>query len=305
MEDKSMIYVTGITGHSGNWFLKRLKQEKFAEKIRCVVRSGSDTEKIDHSDLETEKVVGSLDDSDFLDRTMAGSRAVVHIAGIRFSENVVKAARKNGVDWAILVHTTGMYSRFKSAAAQYLEIENLVAAMRSETFGITILRPTMIYGSPSDCNMYKLVGYLDRHLIFPVFGKGVNLMQPVHAKDLGNAYYDVLVNKDRTFGSSYNLSGGKPIRYIDLCREISMNLKKKNLYIKVPFGISLALARIYNRFFKNAVISEEQVLRMKEDKVFDHSGARRDFGYDPVSFQVGIISEVREYLDRKGRPTSA
>ncbi|HZK60446.1 MAG TPA: hypothetical protein VFC41_00130, partial [Anaerovoracaceae bacterium] len=56
-------------------------------------------------------------------------------------------------------------------------------------------------------------------------------------------------------------------------------------------------AKVYNSIFgKRAIISVEQVLRMQEDKVFDHEMAKNDFGYNPVSFEEGIKDEVQEYL---------
>jgi hypothetical protein len=40
-------------------------------------------------------------------------------------------------------------------------------------------------------------------------------------------------------------------------------------------------------------ISVEQVLRLREDKCFDHSAAREHFGFSPRSFADGVRDEVR------------
>jgi nucleoside-diphosphate-sugar epimerase len=298
-----MLYVTGITGHTGKWFLDRLINEKFEGKIRCLVRENSDTAVLDKSGLNIEKVFGSLEDKEFLETTMAGVEAVVHISSILFSNNVIDAAIKNNVKWAILVHTTGRYSKFKSASEEYMKIEDGILEKRDQ-IGISVLRPTMIYGSSGDRNMYKLVDYLARHKFFPLFGDGRNLMQPVHAKDLGNAYYDVLVNKNKTFNKEYNLSGKDPIMYIDLVRCMSETLKRNNVILKIPLWFSVLAAKVYNAFNKNAVISVEQVLRMQEDKVFCYDDATVDFGYSPISFSEGIKGEAREYLESKQRGKS-
>jgi nucleoside-diphosphate-sugar epimerase len=290
-----MIYVTGITGHSGRWFLERLKREGCRDKIRCTVRPQSATKDLLDSGLDIEPVVGDLSDVDFLRRTMAGAETVVHITEIGFSPKIVEAAHACGVGWAILVHTTGMFSRFKSASAQYLAIEESVLPNRDQGLAITVLRPPMIYGSSRDRHMYKLVAYLDTHRFFPIFGGGRNLMQPVNARDLGNAYYDVLRNGERTRNREYNLSGGDAVPYIDLCRTISAQLGRRTIFVRVPLSLSLLAAWAYNLVRRNAIISVEQVLRMKEDKVFDHGAATRDFGYRPMSFREGIAMEVAEY----------
>ncbi|MEH6908007.1 NAD-dependent epimerase/dehydratase family protein [Neobacillus drentensis] len=293
-----MLYVTGITGHTGKWLLKRLIKENYLGKIRCVVRDTSDTTILDCTGLAIEKVYGSLDDAEFLEESMVGVETIVHISSILFSNNVIDAAIKNNVKWAILVHTTGRYSKYKSASEEYIQIEDGVLKKRDQ-IGITVLRPTMIYGSCGDRNMYKLVDYLYRHKFFPMFGHGGNLMQPVHARDLGNAYYDVLFNKDQTFNQEYNLSGKAPLPYIDIVRCVSKTLGRKNIFVKIPLSLSVTAAKIYNTVNKNAIISVEQVLRMQEDKDFNYIKAKLAFGYTPMSFEEGIKGEVDEYLAKK------
>ena len=109
-----MILVTGITGHSGKWFLQKLISEKYQGKIRCLVRESSNTETIDNSpQLNIEKVYGSLEDVAFVELAMKGIKTVIHIASIIYSNNVINSAIKNDVEWAILVHTTGRYSLLK------------------------------------------------------------------------------------------------------------------------------------------------------------------------------------------------
>ena len=323
-----LLYVTGITGHSGSWFLERMEREAakaggmplpFAG-VRCAVRSGSDASRLEASPLGIEIARGDLDDIDFLLRSMRGARAVLHIASIFTSPNVVEAALRSGVEWLVMVHTTGRYSKYKSASEEYIRIEEAILSMRDK-IGVTVLRPTMIYGSSRDRNMWKLVDFLHRHTFFPLFGAGANLMQPVHARDLGNAYYDVLANRERTFNRDYNLPGKRPISYLDLVRRVSRTLaqccadgegspdglsKGRNVIVKVPLPLSILGAKLYNAVSRTPVISVEQVLRMQEDKAFDFADAELDFGYAPLSFEEGIVEEVREYLaSRTGRKGEA
>lgn len=255
---------------------------------------------LDQSGLEIEKVYGDLEDIECLESLLVGVTTVLHISSILFSNNVINAAIKNNVKWAILVHTTGRYSKYKSASEEYIRIEDSILKKRNK-IGITILRPTMIYGSSQDRNMYKLIDYLYHHRFFPIFGSGKNLMQPVHAKDLGFAYFDVLQNKEKTFNQEYNLSGKDPLTYIDLVECVSKTLGKKNIKVRIPFFVSIIAARIYNKINKNAIISVEQVLRMQEDKVFCYDLANRHFNYSPIPFEEGIKTEVAEYIDHLKR----
>src|SRR5690606_24957259 len=143
--------------------------------------------------------------------------------------------------------------------------------------------------------------FLNRSPLFPLFGKGENLMQPVHARDLGNAYYDVMMNKKLTMNNDYNLSGKNPITYKKLIQTVSSKLNKKTILITLPLKFSVFSAKLYNKITPKAIITEEQVLRMQEDKAFSYEKARKDFGYNPIDFEEGIQEEVHLYLKEKGK----
>ncbi len=295
-----MLYITGVTGHTGTWLLKRLIAENYQGPIKCVVRKNSDTTLIDQSDLNIEKVYGDLDDENFLLESMKNVKTIIHISWIMHSPKVVEAAIANNVNWAILVHTTGRFSKYKNASEEYIKIEEGLLNLKDK-INLTVLRPTMIYGSSADRNMIKLIDFLYRFKFFPLFGNGENLMQPVHARDLGNAYYDVLVNRSVTINENYNLSGKTPITYKTLIQTVSTKLRKKTIIISLPLNFSIFTAKIYNKFTSKALISEEQVLRMQEDKAFPFVKAKKDFGYNPIDFEEGISEEINMYLKNKGK----
>lgn len=303
-----MLLVTGITGHSGRWFLKRLMAENYPGKVRCIMKTSRECSPDKYSifkdcNLDIEFAIGNLDDEAFLQKALKDIDTVLHIASISLSTKLVAAAVESKVNWMILIHTTGRYSKYKSASEEYIRIEDdilercKVMPNGRNALNCTILRPTMIYGSSLDRNMYRLIEYLDKHHVFPLFGNGSNLMQPVHARDLGNAYYDVLMHPDQTMNKEYNLSGKEPITYLDLIKTIQRHFKNQAKIIRIPISVSIFAAKVYNTLFKNAVITVEQVMRMQEDKAFSHEDARKDFGYDPVSFEEGIKEEIQEYLN--------
>lgn len=102
---------------------------------------------IDNSGLHIEKVVGDLSDQDFVDELMVGIDTVLHIAGISCSVTVMKAAVKHNAKRAILVHTTGIYSKYKNASKNYKNIESEIRKIignNTSSIGLIILRPTMI-----------------------------------------------------------------------------------------------------------------------------------------------------------------
>lgn len=294
------LLITGATGHSGIFFLEHLNNNNLGyNNIRCLVRPTSDLSALnDFDNLNIEYVEGDIDDQTFLNEISNEVDVILNIANIKFSIPLVEAAVKNSVLWVIGVHTTGRYSKFKSASFEYISIEDKLLAERK--VDLTIIRPTMIYGSMKDKNMSKLVKFLAKSPVFPIFGDGSNLMQPVRAQDLAQAYYDILNNSEVTKNKEYNLSGLDEIRYEKIIKIVSSYLDKKVFLVKLPINLSYRLSKLANKIIPNFPINEEQVLRMQEDKVFSHEEAKKDFGYNPLSFNEGIKVEVDEYLRSKG-----
>jgi nucleoside-diphosphate-sugar epimerase len=298
-----MILVTGITGKSGKWFLKTLISNSSYLKDKCfrtIVRPTSDVKLIDESKLSIEKIYGDLNDEEFVNNSLSDINIVFHIAGIRMSLKVVKAAIKNKVDWIILVHTTGIYSKYKSASEEYLQIENEIERITKDAnIPVTILRPTMIYGSINDNNVIIFVKMVDKLRIFPVVNDAKFYLQPVNEKDLGQAYYQVLLNEETTKGESYNLSGKDPIMLIDMFKLIGQQLGKNNLFISIPFPVAYLGSYILYLMSLKKIDYRERVQRLVEPRVFSHDAAIRDFNYAPMGFDRGIIDEVKEYVESK------
>ena len=289
------LIVIGAGGHSSKFFFERLLKENYQKKIKCLVRANSQINHLKDYDLNLEFITVDFDDINSLKASMKGRESVVlNIAGIEVSENIIRAGTEVGVSWFICVHTTGRYSKYKSASSRYISIED---KLLKEFSNLTILRPTMIYGSSRDRNIHKLIQFIHKHKFFPVFGNGKNLMSPVNAKDLGNAYYDVLQNQNATFGNQYNLTGMSDITYISILEETASALNKQVFFIKLPIWfclISVKLGKLV--FWSRFPVTFEQVLRMKEDKVFSWIDANKDFGYSPMAFKDGIRIEVDEFL---------
>lgn len=304
-----MILVTGITGKSGTWFLKRLMEEKeslTATRFRVIVRNSSNVELIDNSGLQIEKVYGDLNDISFIEKSMKGISTVLHIAGIHMSLNVVEAAIRNDVKRLILVHTTGIYSKYKSANAEYLETEkHIEKIIANRNIVLTILRPTMIYGNLSDKNVSIFIKMVDNLRFFPVINHARYPLQPVYEKDLGEAYYKVLVNADATRNKNYILSGKEPILLIDMLKIIGIYLKKKNTFFSIPFPIAYLGAWGLFMLTFGKVDLREKVQRLIEPRTFPYNDAFIDFGYSPVNFKDGVKSEINDYVSKKNKLKSA
>lgn len=293
-----MLLVTGITGYSGRYFLQELIDNKYEENIRCIVRETSDTSMLDNSGLKIEKVVGELTDQGFVDKVMVGVDEVIGIASIYYSVNIIRAAVKNNIKRAIFVHTTGIYSKYKSESKEYQNIESTIQEIiksSNSKIQIIYLRPTMIYGYLNDRNIIVFIKMVDKLRILPIISKGKNLLQPVNGRDIGKAYYQLLMKKEIIKGD-YILSGEKPISMLEMFKLISDNLSKKSTFISVPLGLGVFMARCLKLITFGKVDYIEKVQRMGEDRSFPHDAAKRDFGYSPMPFSEGLKIEIEEYL---------
>lgn len=293
------LLITGASGHSGKIFLENLNKENINkyDEVHVIVRNNNLDKFISQSRLNIIVHHGDLKDYKFLKEVTKDIDTILHIAGIQISENLFDAAIANNVNWIIAVHTTGRYSKFKIASEDYIRIEDKLLTFRDK-INITILRPTMIYGSSRDRNMYKLINFISTFPVFPIFGSGNNLMQPVTAKDLAIAYQQVLDNKEICINQNYNLSGQYPIKYKHLVKEVASQLGKKIIFIHLPIKLCYYSVLVGNRLIPHFPLNEEQVLRMQENKDFTHLKAEKDFGYKPMSFENGIKSEIREYKNK-------
>ena len=294
-----MLLVTGITGHTGRYFLQELINHKYEGPIRCIVRETSDTSLMDNSGLNIEKVYGDIHDEAFLDEVTKGVDEIVHIINIRHTLRVLNAAIKNDVKRIVSVHTTGIFSKFRIASEEYVIIEKEIQDILAKNdISMTILRPTMIYGDVCDRNMSKFIKMVDRFRVFPVINHGKSLIQPVNARDLGRAYYDVLMMPVEKAKSEYILSGEKPITMLEAFNLISKKLGKKTTFISFPLGFGVIMARVLKGITLGKIDYVERVQRMSEDRSFSHKEAAAHFGYKPEPFEMGIAREVKEYLGR-------
>lgn len=297
-----ILAVTGLSGKKSGGGIAQIlsahKDEvlaKFPGGVRALVRSTSDTSKLDATALGFEKQYGELADSVYLEQAFRDVDTVLHIASISLTTYIVDAAVRCHVRRLICVHTTGIYSKYKEAGEVYRIIDAYVEQKcQDNNIELTILRPTMIYGNISDNNVVKFIKMVDRLPLMPVVNGARYALQPVHYLDLSEAYYQVLMNEN-TANHNYILSGGEPINLRDMLLEIGNCLGKKVHFISCPYPVAYAGAWLLYLMSLKKIDYREKVQRLCEPRVYSHDDAKRDFGYCPKKFNIGIVDEVEKY----------
>jgi len=302
-----ILAVIGATGKkSGGAFSEILSKnlsivnQLFSDGVRFLVRNSSNTAFLTQKFPDSEIMRGELGDDEYLNNALSNVDTVVNIAGIQYSEKIVKAAVACNVRRLILVHTTGIYSKYKEAGEEYRKIDSIVYDLcKQNNILLTICRPTMIYGNVHDNNVVKFIKMVDKFAVMPVVNGARYELQPVHYTDLAKAYYDILINEEKTANHDYVLSGGAPIQLRTMLTIIGKHLGKKVKFVSCPFFIAYfgSLVLYYCSFKKRDY--REKVQRLCEPRVYSFGDAAKDFGYAPMTFDEGIAEEVKQYKSQK------
>lgn len=148
-----------------------------------------------------------------------------------------------------------------------------------------ILRPTLIYGSGRDKNISSIAALIRRYGFFPLFGTAQGLRQPIHAGYVATACLQALSHSG-VVNQAYNISGSETLTYKEMVRRVFAAMGREPRFLRVPsvvFRLTLALLHLLPRFQGVTVGMAE---RMNRDMIFDHSDARRDFGFKPGPFHL-------------------
>jgi uncharacterized protein YbjT (DUF2867 family) len=234
---------------------------------------------------------GDITDAGALDDLLGASDALIHVASLAFGlgELVVDSLERTGARRAVFFSSTAVFTQLPAASkAVRLAAEDRI---RSLPGSWTILRPTMIYGDAGDRNLARLIRFVARCPLVPLPGGGRALVQPVHVEDLGSAAAAVLTCAAAE-RRAYNLPGGEAAPLRDVVRHIGALLGRGVLLVPLPLRMAAAAASLWHALHLPPRVSREQVLRLGEDKAFPFEEARRDFGYAPRGFRVGLAGEV-------------
>jgi uncharacterized protein YbjT (DUF2867 family) len=279
------ILLTGATGLLGGALLRLLLAEGL--ETRCLVRADSpNTSRLDGERVEI--LHGDAAREEDLYRALRDTDALLHVAGIEYAPPVVRAASRAGVERVVIVSSTSAHSAYAFRSGPKLRMEELV---RGSGLAWTILRPSMIYGSERDRNVQRLLRFLERSPVFPVFGPGTNLWQPVYYEDCAKGVFEAL-GRPASVRRSYDLPGAEPLTYLDLVKTAAAALGRSPRVVRLPIEpVRRALAAA-ERLRLPLPFDSGQVMRLSEDKAYPYERARRDLDYAPRPFREGVALEV-------------
>jgi uncharacterized protein YbjT (DUF2867 family) len=298
MSQHRCLAVTGATGFTGRATLPRLRRCYPTAEIRALVRPSSARDVLEAEGVIP--VVGDLGDAATLDQLLDGADTLVNIASLGFEwvDPLMDAVRRaRSLRRGVFVSTTAILTSLPVRSKP----RRLHGERRVKESGLawTILRPTMIYGTPDDRNIIRLIRLVDRSPLVPVMAPEA-LQQPVHVEDVAAAIV-AAIDTPATFGHAYEVSGAEPIPFRRLVEETAGALGRRRLVFAVPLWPVRLVLRLYNHLSRRPRLTVEQLDRIQEDKAFPWDAARDAFGYAPRPFSEGVRQEVKLYRRGAGR----
>lgn len=146
-----------------------------------------------------------------------------------------------------------------------------------------VLRPTLVYGLGRDKNIAEMARFIRRFGFFPLFAGGRGLRQPIHASDVAKVCAAAVGNVSAS-NRAYNISGADTLTYRDMVVKVFRGLDRRPMLVPVPLWsakLALSLVRLHPRYRHWSAAMLE---RMRQDLVFDHTQATRDFAFQPKGF---------------------
>ena len=221
-------------------------------------------------------------------------KCLINLASIGFgsADFIIKACEKAKIKRVIFLSSTSIFT-YLNSKSKNIRIKAEKSIIKS-SLNWTILRPTMIYGNPDDRNMIKLIRWIDKYPILPIFGSGNYLQQPINVRDLAWLIAEITYNK-KSYKEIFNLSGNKPITFNNVIDYVCKGLEKKIIKIYLPYKFFAIIFCFLERFHINLPLKSEQILRINENKNFSHDKANTLFGFQPMDFEKGINIEIKLY----------
>lgn len=292
-----MILVTGGAGVLGSRLVRGLVED--GNRVRALTLPG-DPFVSRLADVRCEIVYGDIADDASLAGLFDGVGTVFHLAAVIIApdddvlrrvnvegtRNVVRRAAEAGTAHFVHCSSAAAVNPGSSAYARSkVEAEGIVRGESRMRW--TIVRPTLIYERGGGQEFMLFLASLLRYPVVPFVGRGRAKKNPVAADDVVRGLRAV-ANNPRTFGKTYNLSGGEEIAIADLARLMLEHQGVSKPFVHVPLPLCRFAAFAMERTMRNPPLTRYAISRIEEEAALDNAEARRDLGYAPIGVREGL-----------------
>lgn len=289
------VAVTGASGYLGKYLVKHFLSKKY----RVVALINSRTLDISHPKLK--KAKGDIRDQEFLKKSLSGCDYVIHSAVLKTgpeasSVNVegaislIKICKKLNVKRVINISTQSAKIKDKGYYAQ-TKYDSDKLFQRS-TLDFTTLRVSLILDDSLNCLFGQILQFFKRSKVLPIFGSGKWVSNPILVDDVVNIIEACLDNK-KTFKKTFDVGGIEPISFEQLLIKVITAYSLKRQLVKIPYVLSLLLAKVFELTMSRPPIIKDNVLGSNQDTKCNPNEILEILNYQPLSLNRSLKKVLR------------
>jgi len=254
-----------------------------------------------HPNLEI--AIGDIAQLSDISSATKGVQACIHLAAlkvdqadsylvnVRGAKNLIHASLSHKLQLLINLSTLstklpvkGVYGTTKSEADQ---------AFASSKLPTVTLLSSIVYGEPAQ-GVFKDLVNVSRLPVIPILGNGRQDVYPLSRTDIAVAIEKVL-QLPATGNVTYDLGGKDGVTLREFLSLISHVYHKRlhPLFLEIPVGMGLILARVLEFLLPNAGINQSKVLGSTQPIEIDIKPFHQHFKFKPGSLQPNLKQECR------------
>lgn len=269
------VIVFGGTGFLGRRIVRHLRYREFT--VRIVSRHPERGHRLfGRDDPQLQSVRANIHDEGSVADALAGAYGVVnavslyveheqetfHSVHVESAQRVAAQARRVGVER--LIHISGIGANPTSQSHYIRKRGEGELAVRAAFADALFIRPAVMFG-PDDAFLTTIVKILRQLPVYPMFGRGLTILQPVYVEDVAEAI-GLVMQRAATPSTIFEFGGPRVYYYEEFLRAVAHQAGLAPLLIPIPFAVWHALAWA-SEILPNPLLTRNQVELMQIDTV--------------------------------------
>ena len=323
------ILVTGANGFVGATLCRKLVER--GDSVRGLVRKTSDLSLLEG--IRIQRMVGSLDDRESLNRAVKGVELVYHVASavsdwgtwdmfrranVEGTRRVLEASSGAGVKRFVYVSSVAVHSFIGAQEMNenspqlptpfpYCQTKReaevvVLKAHQEGRIGVTVVRPGDVFGPGDRVSLLKMAGLLEAGRMAYING-GKTLGAFTYVENLADGLILAGIQK-RALGETYVITDGTKVSWREYFERLTSALELPRPRLSVNATVAYGAASVLEFFYRlfrigsRPPITRYLIAHLRRDFHFSIEKARRELGFQPkVDFDEAIQRTAEWYKD--------